>query len=615
MSNDGRPPDNDFPTPDFRTLFESVPGLYLVLTPDLRIVAASDAYLRATMTERAAILGRHLFDVFPDNPADAGATGVRNLGASLERVLATHAPDVMAVQKYDIRRPREDGGGFEERYWSPVNSPVLDEDSRIKYIIHRVEDVTEFFRLKRDREDAREHEALQIRVLRMEAEMFQRAQELQWANARLRRANEELARGRDILQRGLASAEENLETLAKAYVRRQRELELAREGAERANRSKDEFLSVVSHELRTPLNVMQGWLWQLQKPDATPELRQRAIEIIERNVAVQTRLVEDLLDTSRAVIGKLHVRKQPVDLTQACRAAVDAVQRHAQAKELTLSLVAPETPIVILGDIDRMQQAISNLLSNAVKFTPAGGSIDVTIRREGTQARVEVRDTGMGVPAGFIPTMFEPFAQADRSTAREHGGLGLGLSIVKQIVVLHGGTVAAASDGEGRGTTMSIALPIPAVVDTFDLHRRADHHPAAAAQRLDGLTVLVVDDEVDACEAVRQVLEHHGAVVYAAASSAEALNVLPDLRPDVLVADLAMPDSDGYELITRVRHLSCGTDLPAVALTALVGSARETALQAGFEMYESKPIRAGDLVSLVARLADGSQGDPPSPPR
>jgi signal transduction histidine kinase/CheY-like chemotaxis protein len=525
MSDDVRQSNHNLPVPDFRALFEAVPGLYLVLTPDLRIAAVSDAYLRATMTRRDVILGRHLFDVFPDNPDDTTATGVHNLRASLDRVLATRQADAMPIQKYDIQRPHETGGGFEERHWSSVNSPVLDATSNVAYIIHRVEDVTDVVRL---------------------------------------------------------------------------------EEAEQANRLKDEFLSVVSHELRTPLNVIQGWLWQLKKPDATPELRQRALDIIERNVSVQSRLVEDLLDTSRAAIGKLHVRRRPVDLTHACRAAVDAVQRHAQAKAVTLRLTAPDAPVVISGDVDRLQQAISNLLSNAIKFTPSGGAIDVLLRRDGRQVRIEVRDTGIGVPASFLQSMFEPFVQADRSTTREYGGLGLGLSIVKQIVLLHGGAVAASSEGEGRGTTVVVDLPIPAVVDEPDPQVPDTAHQPHTT-RLDGITVLVVDDEPEACEAVKRVLEHHGAVVSAAGSSADALRLVQELRPDVLVADLAMPGMDGYDLIKQVRALSSGAAVPAVALTALVGAARETALQAGFELYESKPILAGDLVSLVARLADGAR--------
>jgi signal transduction histidine kinase/ActR/RegA family two-component response regulator len=527
MANDARPSNHEPPAPDFRALFEAVPGLYLVLTPDLRIAAVSDAYLRATMTRRDAILGQYLFDVFPDNPADASATGVHNLRSSLDRVLATRRPDAMPVQKYDIQRPPGSGGGFEERYWSPVNSPVLDAASHVTYIIHRVEDVTD--------------------VVGLEAQ--------------------------------------------------------ARE-AERANRLKDEFLSVVSHELRTPLNVMQGWLWQLKKPDATAELRQRAIDIIERNLSMQTRLVEDLLDTSRAAIGKLHLRRGPVDLSHACRSAVDAVQRHAQAKPLTLRLTCPDEPVIVSGDIDRIQQAMSNLLSNAIKFTPPGGAVDVSIRRDGTQVRIEVRDTGIGVTGSFLHSMFDPFAQADRSTTREFGGLGLGLSIVKQIVLLHGGTVTASSEGEGRGTTVMISLPVPAVVDDADLQpRHGDPRPQPDV-RLDGIKVLVVDDQPEACEAVKRVLEHFGAAVSTVGSSSDALGLLSNLRPDVLVADLAMPGTDGYDLIRQVRMLSSGSDLPAVALTALVGSARESALQAGFESYESKPILAGDLVSLVARLAD-----------
>ena len=552
----------ELPTPDFRALFESAPGLYLVLTADLRIVAVSDAYLAATMTRREAILGRHIFDVFPDNPDDATATGVRNLRASLERVLQTGVADTMAVQKYDIRRPAQDGGGFEERYWSPVNSPVFTGGSTVKYIIHRVEDVTEFVRLKQQEVDRTErHAALEDRAQRMEAEVFLRAQQLQDVNEQLRRAND-------------------------------------------ANRAKDEFISIVSHELRTPLNVIQGWLWQLKRPGASADIQRRALEIIERNIAVQARLVDDLLDTSRAAIGKLHLKKRLVDLCQAAQAAVDAIERHAQMKRLALRFTAPETPMFMWGDAERIQQAISNLLSNALKFTPEDGTVDVTVAREGNRARIRVSDTGSGVPAEFLPSMFEPFAQADTSTARQFGGLGLGLAIVKQIVTLHGGAVTAESGGDGQGTTVTLEFPIPAVLEEPEARLQRRETGTTLERRLYGVKVLVVDDEPEACEAVRLVLEDHGALVHTAMSAGEALETLRDVQPDVLVADLAMPDQDGYELIREVRRRNAGGSLPAVALTAYTESARDPALRAGFQHFTSKPIRPEDLVTVVEGLSD-----------
>ena len=539
------------PAPDFRVLFESAPGLYLVLTPDLRIVAASDAYLRATMTKRVEILGRNLFDVFPDNPDDKDATGVRNLRASLERVLATSTPDAMAVQKYDIRRPDDEGGGFEERYWSPVNSPVLHDSSReIVYIIHRVEDVTEFVRLTQQGLDqTREHQA---RVDRMEAEIFLRAREVQ--------------------------------------------------EAERAIRTKDEFLSVVSHELRTPLNVVQGWLWQLKRRGDDPIVRAKALGVIERNVALQMRLVEDLLDTSKAAVGKLQLRKRLVDFTAVCKATVDANQRPAMDKGLTLVCAEAEAPIFIWGDAERLQQTISNVLLNSIKFTPSGGVIRVTTKRVGLRVRLQMEDTGVGIPVDSLESVFEPFSQANKGSTREFGGLGLGLAIVKQIVTLHGGTVSAHSEGENRGTTMVIEFPIPAVMDEPD--RWGEQLTSAPTDdELQGVRVLVVDDEPDACEAVRRILEHHGATVRTAESVGEALTIFPEVVPDVLVADLGMPGTDGFELLQRVRRLPHGTDVPVVALTAYVGGAEDAALNAGFDHYRSKPIAPEELVSLVASLA------------
>jgi signal transduction histidine kinase len=410
-----------------------------------------------------------------------------------------------------------------------------------------------------------------------------------------------IKRASDLLLDGLDSGEQGLVELAQAQISRQREIAHARDEAERASRARDEFLSVVSHELRTPLNVIQGWMWQLKRQGASPEARTRALDIIERNIAVQARLVDDLLDTSRAAIGKLHLRKRVVDLCQVCRSAVDNMERHAQLKGLSVTCTAPDAPVLVWGDADRVQQAISNLLSNALKFTPAGGGIVVTASRGDTRARVTVSDTGTGVPPEFLPSMFEPFAQADKSMTRQFGGLGLGLAIVKQIMTLHGGTVSAISEGDDHGTTITLEFPIPAVLEEPD-DRLPPPDVATAAGRLDGVKVLVVDDESDARDAVRMVLEEYGAVVETAASAGEALDALHRMQPHVLVADLAMPEGDGYQLIREVRARSASSRLPAVALTAYTDMARDPALTAGFQRFTSKPIRPEDLVTLVEGL-------------
>jgi signal transduction histidine kinase len=412
-----------------------------------------------------------------------------------------------------------------------------------------------------------------------------------------------IKRAGDVLKEGLAAPGGDLEALARAQMARQRDSDLALEEAERANRSKDEFLSVVSHELRTPLNVIQGWMWQLKRPGTSEQMKQRALTIIERNIAMQARLVDDLLDTSRAGIGKLHLRKRVIDLGQACRAAADGIERLAEAKGLTVSLDVPEAPLFIRGDMDRIQQAIANVLSNAIKFTPSGGTIAVSAQRQDTRARIVIRDTGEGIPREFLASMFEPFAQADRSSTKEHGGLGLGLAIVKHIATLHGGTVTATSDGE-HGTAIVFEFGIPAVLDEPEPQPSHDQPEQPAPQRLNGLKVLVVDDEAEACEAVRMVLEHHGASVQTTTSGAEALTLLPKMQPDVLLADLSMPGLDGYELIREVRRRTAPMHLPAVALTAHTEDAKCAALVAGFQQFTCKPIPPADLVTLVGQLCE-----------
>lgn len=601
------------PVPDFRVLFESAPGLYLVLTPELRIVAVSNAYLRATMTQREAILGRHLFEVFPDNPDDINASGARNLRASLERVIATGAPDAMAVQKYDIRRPDSEGGGFEERYWSPINSPIFNGGDHVRYIIHRVEDVTEFVRLKQiGLELERDHEALRARAETMESEIFQRAQELQESNRRLRLTNEELARinaeraeSRDILQAALSSSEEDLARLAKAHVERQREIDDARAAAEAANRAKDAFLGVVSHELRTPLNVIQGWVWHLKRPDSPDQAKRRAIEVIERNIALQARLVEDLIDLAGTSAGKLQARKRLTDVSAVCEAAVEMQSVVVLQKNISIEWQTPEQPIFVWGDADRLQQAVTNLVANAIKFTPSKGTIALSASRVGTRAQIAVRDSGIGVAAEFLPKMFDAFAQADQSARRRFGGLGLGLAIVKQIVTAHGGSVSATSAGENQGTTVLLELPIPAVLE--EPSEAGTHRGFMPESRLDGIRVMVVDDEPDACEAVRRILEYHGASVAVAQSASQALGHIDEFEPDVLIADLAMPDFDGYELIRHVRRRSTLRHLPAAALTAYLGDAHTTALAAGFQQSHAKPIPPRELVGIIAELASSGR--------
>ena len=379
----------------------------------------------------------------------------------------------------------------------------------------------------------------------------------------------------------------------------------ARLDAEEANRLKDEFLATLSHELRTPLAVVQGWLWQLRQRTAAPHDVHRGLEVIERNVRHQARLVEDLLDASRAIGGKLKIEPGLVDLSRVCRDVEEVARPAAAAKGVSLD-VAPDVrrPLMVWGDADRLQQILWNLVANAIKFTPAGGAVSVAGRRAGNRAELLVRDTGVGIAPELLPYVFDRFRQGDSGSTRRFGGLGLGLAIVKELVELHGGQVAAESAGLNAGTTVKVSLPVAAVLEEAgsDLLRRVE--PAGSESRLDGVSVLVVDDEPDACEAVRHILEHHGATVWTVNSADAALTVLRERRPTVLLADLAMPGTDGYALIRAVRSLEGGTShIPAAAFSAFLADEQlARARAAGFELYLEKPVSAGTLAQQVARL-------------
>ena len=373
--------------------------------------------------------------------------------------------------------------------------------------------------------------------------------------------------------------------------------------AQEANRVKDEFLAVLSHELRTPLNPILGWTKLLKSGRCPPEKAQEALETIERNAKLQTQLIEDLLDVSRILSGKLLIKPLLIDLNSVINAAIETVQLAAAAKgiEIRYTSESAEPQRQVMGDSARLQQVMWNLLSNAVKFTPQGGQVKICLSQTQNQSQIRVADTGKGIAAEFLPYVFETFRQADSSITRKFGGLGLGLAIVRQLVELHGGTVAVDSLGEEQGATFTVQLPLAAEVATAPA---LSSHPSAAPD-LSGVKILVVDDDVDSREVVCFVLAQAGATVTGLASGAEALKTIAQTVPDLLVSDIGIADMDGYTLIRQLRDLppSLGGQIPAIALTAYArDSDRQQALAAGFQLHFSKPMDMDALVKAIVAL-------------
>jgi signal transduction histidine kinase/ActR/RegA family two-component response regulator len=392
----------------------------------------------------------------------------------------------------------------------------------------------------------------------------------------------------------------------------------ARRDAEAANRAKDLFLATLSHEMRTPLNAIVGWLSILRHEDAQASHFQEGLKVIERNTMAQVQLIDDLLDVSRIVSGKLRVDIQRCELADAINAGVNATRTAADARAITLDVRLDPAASDAPCDSVRIQQVVWNLVSNAIKFSPNGGHVHVTLSREGSGFQIQVSDTGQGISAELLPHVFDRFRQADSSMRRRFAGLGLGLSIVKYIVEAHGGTVEATSPGEGKGSTFTVRLPLRAAgmreeTDELEIEgQRGEERPPDAVYiadrrqpvRLDGVHVLVVDDEADARRILVMVLERVGAVVVTADSGRAAVEALAKARPDVLVSDLGMPDQDGLDLIRQLRvDGHDAKELPAVALTAFVQKDdAHLALLAGFQVHLPKPVDPYDLTSAIARL-------------
>ncbi|HEY0723799.1 MAG TPA: ATP-binding protein, partial [Pyrinomonadaceae bacterium] len=382
--------------------------------------------------------------------------------------------------------------------------------------------------------------------------------------------------------------------------------------AEESSRLKEEFLATISHELRTPLSAILGWTRMLRLGQLTPDNIAKALDTIERNARAQAQLVDDLLDVSRIITGKLRMDVRPADPNAFIDAAVEAVRPAADAKGVRVQKVVDTGLLSIPGDPVRLQQIVWNLLSNAIKFTPRDGRVQIRSERVNSHLEIIVSDTGQGISADFLPHVFDRFRQADQKTSRQHGGMGLGLAIVRHLVELHGGTVRAHSDGEGKGATFTVMLPISPVYQVDSTGGRV--HPGArdllppddSTDRLDGLKILVVDDEADTRDLLKQGLEYSGATVKVVSSASEALESLKQATPDVLISDIGMPGTDGYDFIRQVRKLSAqqGGRVAAIALTAYTRiEDRLQALRAGYDMHVPKPVELTELVAVAVSLA------------
>jgi signal transduction histidine kinase/CheY-like chemotaxis protein len=547
-------------TPDFRALFQSLPDLYLVLSTNLSIIGVSDAYLCATMTKRDEILGRKVFEVFPDNPSDPSATGARNLRASLARVLLDKTPDTMAVQKYDIRKPQSEGGAFEERYWSPVNSPVIGPDHNVAYIIHRVKDVTEFVRLKRQgTEQKKLTEELRTHAGRMEAEIYQRAAEVQKANQRLEAANLELHR--------------------------------AKEGAERASTFKDQFLSTMSHELRTPLNAVLGFSDLLADESYGPlnERQQRYINHIRTGGKHLLSLINDILDLSKIEAGRMELVLESVPVERVFGEVLSAMRPLADKKCHLLSKDAPPG-LLIRADSTRFKQILMNLLGNAIKFTPSGGRIGVSARLIGDRVRVEVRDNGPGIPPDEQKRIFEAFYRL-RESGRKTEGTGLGLAITHRLVELHGGKLDLASE---FGTGSCFYFSLPAAVER---PRLVNVKPLATLAG--SAVVLVIEDDRISAHLIQSQLTSAGYEVRICDQPGEAVEFAAQLQPIAITLGIVKKPREGWELLSQLKRDPRTAKIPMLVVSIVDQPSIGAML--GADEYLLKPLAKATLLEALGR--------------
>ncbi len=494
-------------------MFYAAPDQYMLLSPDLHIIGVTDSYARATMTRNEDVAGRHLFDVFPDNPDDTAATGVGNLSTSLKRVMATKQPDAMAVQKYDVRGP---DGSFEERHWSCVNTPILGAAGEVIAILHRAEDVTEFLGLKQE---------LDTRKEQVEREIVRRAQEVQEANRQLEEANAVIAR---------------------------------------ADSQKSFFLAAASHDLRQPLQAVTSYLGALapRLGDADRSLLGRAQEA----VAIANGILRNLLDISQLERGDIDTQIGPLSVSHLFARVTSLAEHEAKLKGLTLS--APETDVAVLGDIDLLERVIANFVANALHHTTSGG-IEMLCEVRGNLARLKVKDTGRGIPADQQARIFDEFVQLDNPERNRQRGYGLGLAIAKRIAEAHGAAIGVESV-VGEGATFWIEAPLSEVAPA---PRPA---PAATNTSLEGCQLLMIEDDDMVAEATIFILDIEGVKARRAETVKDARAAIEaGFVPEVVLSDYRLPDGDGFAAIAGVKE-ALGRDVPCIIMTGDIGFARRS---------------------------------------
>ncbi|HWD41065.1 MAG TPA: ATP-binding protein [Fimbriimonas sp.] len=572
--------------PDFRSLFESAPGLYLVLTPTFDIVAVTNSYLSATLTRREEILGRWLFDVFPDNPDDPKATGTHNLRSSLEAVLRERRSNSMAVQKYDIRRPESEGGGFEERFWSPINVPSLDENGDVMFIIHRVEDVTEFMRHKET--EGAKLQTQQERLARTESDLLQRAQEIQTANQDLARLNKALSESEAGAKRLAAELSKTNEVLAKAKA-----------AAEQANAAKSEFLSRMSHELRTPLNSILGFA-QVLELEGLEERQKECVEQITKGGRHLLKLINEVLDIARIESGAIAMSLEPVDVGNLLNEAFALMKPAANAANVVFSVSSPmPRSVFVRADKQRLLQVLLNLLSNSVKYNFPGGNVTITVEATSSdQIAIAVADTGRGIDSTKLSTLFEPFA---RLGAEAYGveGTGLGLALSKRLAEHMGGLLQYEENPVG-GSIFTILM----AADKGQQHHlevQRQFHETSLRTRQSAGTILLVEDNLSNVQLIERVLETRpGVDLVVTMQGRMGLELAKNHQPSLILLDVNLPDITGHEVLLQLKACKETRNLPVIVTSADATAKQiEKMMSSGATDYLTKPLEIARLLQAV----------------